>query len=240
MVPLLVLLAGCQDAPATGIELDSPTSRPPSGVNRTLYPDTDGELYPDDSAFKATIDTKSASFANATCDLPNHGCVVTLEARHNGLWNGTTQIISLYNDGNANPTYEAPEDWTCTQRGDPTGAICFKKELVHVAELEVPCGVEISGNVQHRAWWLGLWTVSGTYGSLSLQLSPFRIGEVVKPSFLSKFKAPACLEEGGGSGTGGGTGQTGCVHYYAIWYDPDTGEIEQSKYLFSVCGGYAQ
>ena len=241
-VATLFLLIGCQDAPATGLSEEDLSLRPPSIPSRTLYPDVNGELYPDDPAFKASIDTKSAAFTSV-CDLPNHGCVVTLGVRHTGLWNGSEQIISLVNDGAANPPYTAEKTETCLERGaGNTQGLCFKKELVYSRELVVPCSVEIGGNVQHRAWWFGFWGASVAGGPLTLQTSPFRIGEVVLPSFLSRFKAPACLEPGGGGGGsgGGGGGSSDCVHYYGVWSDPDTGEIVRKLFLFSICGGLVQ
>ncbi len=237
----VVLSSGCADAVPTSTSpsiddlVGSPLPR------RTTYPDASGEPYPTSSTALASITFRQSKFIYPNCDLADNGCNITFEIQHRGIWNGTEQIITVANDGATAPSVTYGGDSQCLEWENLPETKCVLKRVYRVLYYDIPCGQRISGNVVHKAWWLGFWGGGVGGGNASLNIPGFRIGEVQAISYPSSFNAPACAEEGGGgSGGGGGGGSNDCIHYYAIWYDPDTGEIERSQYLYTVCGGYAQ
>lgn len=231
-------ISGCTD----GIQATAPafpqSPVSPSGALRTIYPDVNGEGYPDSEMELATITFAKSDFIYPNCDFADNSCTITLTGEHQGSWNRTEMIFTVANDGASAPAQvfsAAPQYISCFAWGYNHGPYCAKYRMYVTEDYHVRCGSKLAANVVHKAWWLGYWDIS--FGVLTMPGG--RIGEVQTTTFPQTFEAPVCHTQTEGSGGGGGGGSSGgCVSYYAIWYDPDTGAIVDYEYLYTICGGY--
>jgi len=236
---LTIALSGCADGLASTSanvdqEIDSPSS-----IRRTTYADGSGEPYPTSSTALASITYKKSDFLYPNCDLANNACTIQLKTQHKGIWNGTEQIVTTANDGANVPAITYSGGATCIEWENLPETKCVQKRVERTLNYSIPCGQQISGNVVHKAWWLGFWGGAAGGSGASLNIPGFRIGEVQDVSFPATFDSPNCPQQSSGGG-GGGSGAGQCVQHYGIWYDPRTGVIVSIQYLLTTCGGYAQ
>ncbi len=217
-----------------------------AGYPNGLKPDpATGEPYPIDApgvAFAETkIDFATSGFSNFTCDYPDGSCTFYVGATHEGIWNGTEQEFRLAL-GNVQTSPRVASDNACIQVDVLPETICSRKRAQNDMYYQVnSCGVNVTASVEHRAWWLGRWEVGAPLGQLRINVGASRIGEKIRyssPGFPQALTLPTCVTQGGGSGGGGGgSPEQQCWDVYIVWYDPETGIVEFSEYLFTYCDG---
>ena len=242
----MVLAGGCTDSLSsvemTDIELRASYSQYPNN----LKPDpSTGEPYPIEApgtAFAETkIDLAASNFTDFTCDYPDGSCTFDVMAVHEGIWNGTEQEVRIAL-GNVQTSPRLVNDNECIEVDVLPETICSRKRSANRVDYQVnSCNVLVTAAVEHRAWWLGKWQGSAGFGGLSLSLGAGRLGEKVRyssPSLPPSLELPACASSGGSGGGGNGGGsEEECWDVYIVWYDPDTGIVEFTEYLFTYCTG---
>ncbi len=238
-ISLLSALACSADSSLQPSSLDLPrltTTYAPGD----LVADGNGELYPVGAA-PTRIDIYHSSFDAFTCEYWS-GCSVDVKAKHIGIWNSTRQVIQFYVGGLPMGTGDET-GWVCTKHFYSTDIYwCTEKTADNAKTFFFnACGNKpVSATVEHRAWWIGFWAFDVTYQFLTMNIPGGYYGLVTRHSQppTNPSTPPCAEEEGGGSEGGGGGGEPErCFNVYAIWYDPDTGEIVYSQFLYTYCVG---
>lgn len=226
---------GCAEPRLEDASVLAPQPRFSSGYSvGSLKPDASGEPYPVGTPIPAVISSWASEFINLTCEHYGNQCSFTYLATHLGIWNATEQLFGISLDG-ANAQVARETGSQCLEWDNLPETICTKKRAQNWYQMAVNCGKVVAGTVTHKAWWLGWWDLSG----LGVTMPGGRVGEVSKLSTPTTFSTTPCSggpsEGGGGGGGGGGGSQPECFDVYITWYDPETGIVEFTEYLFTYC-----
>jgi hypothetical protein len=237
----LLLLAACAVGEIAGEDASYAPAGPRfSYSDGDLVPDDHGEMYPVGTR-PAEISFYQSTFQDFTCDYLS-GCSVAIRALHRGLWNHTRQVMVVLADGEPVTSEQSAEGFGCRQwRAELGREVCVEKEAEHSEIFMFDlCETMIRGRTQHSAWWTGRWEFDVGLDRFSLNLGAGPHGLVHSTSLTpTSIQQPACGSEsegGGGTGGGGGTPME-CFDVYGIWYDPDTGIVIESVFLYQYCTG---